>query len=77
MRVRAVCLCSGLSHAVRGRARLPACTCCLSAAGAYSLECWGGATFDVSMRFLKEDPWDRLAAIRAAAPDVPLQVRRA
>ena len=31
---------------------------------AYSLECWGGATFDVSMRFLREDPWDRLAAIR-------------
>ena len=27
---------------------------------AYSLECWGGATFDVAMRFLYEDPWDRL-----------------
>lgn len=31
---------------------------------AYSLECWGGATFDVSMRFLREDPWERLAALR-------------
>ena len=29
-------------------------------AGAFSLECWGGATFDVAMRFLYEDPWDRL-----------------
>jgi len=41
---------------------------------AYSLECWGGATFDVSMRFLREDPWDRLAAIREAVPDIPLQM---
>ena len=41
---------------------------------AYSLECWGGATFDVSMRFLKEDPWDRLAALREEVPDVPFQM---
>ena len=41
---------------------------------AYSLECWGGATFDVSMRFLNEDPWERLARIREAVPDVPLQM---
>ncbi len=41
---------------------------------AYSLECWGGATFDVSMRFLREDPWERLAAIREAVPDIPLQM---
>mmetsp|Transcript_12920 Transcript_12920/g.15781 ORF Transcript_12920/g.15781 Transcript_12920/m.15781 type:complete len:701 (+) Transcript_12920:2356-4458(+) len=41
---------------------------------AYSLECWGGATFDVSMRFLREDPWDRLAALREAVPDIPLQM---
>lgn len=40
----------------------------------YSLECWGGATFDVSMRFLHEDPWDRLAALREAVPDIPLQM---
>ncbi|CAM9680726.1 unnamed protein product, partial [Ectocarpus sp. 13 AM-2016] len=41
---------------------------------AYSLECWGGATFDVSMRFLKECPWDRLAKIREAVPDIPFQM---
>ncbi len=41
---------------------------------AYSLECWGGATFDVSMRFLREDPWERLAALREAVPDIPLQM---
>jgi hypothetical protein len=32
-------------------------------ANAYSLECWGGATFDVAMRFLYEDPWERLVSI--------------
>eukprot|EP00752_Nemacystus_decipiens_P003621 g3338.t1 len=41
---------------------------------AYSLECWGGATFDVSMRFLKECPWDRLAKMREAVPDIPFQM---
>jgi pyruvate carboxylase len=40
----------------------------------FSLEVWGGATFDVCMRFLHEDPWDRLRAIRAAAPNVLLQM---
>jgi len=39
-----------------------------------SLECWGGATFDVSMRFLTEDPWERLSLIRAAAPNLLLQM---
>jgi len=39
-----------------------------------SLECWGGATFDVSMRFLTEDPWDRLALIRKGAPNILLQM---
>ena len=39
-----------------------------------SLECWGGATFDVAMRFLHEDPWERLAALRAAIPNIPLQM---
>ncbi|MCG2841079.1 pyruvate carboxylase [Sandaracinobacter sp. RS1-74] len=39
-----------------------------------SLECWGGATFDVAMRFLTEDPWERLAAIRAGAPNLLLQM---
>ena len=39
----------------------------------FSLECWGGATFDVSMRFLNEDPWERLAKIREGAPNLLLQ----
>ncbi|MFB8266835.1 pyruvate carboxylase [Streptomyces sp. NPDC055955] len=39
-----------------------------------SLECWGGATYDVALRFLAEDPWDRLAALRAAVPNICLQM---
>ena len=39
-----------------------------------SLECWGGATFDVAMRFLKEDPWQRLRDLRAAIPNLLLQM---
>jgi len=39
-----------------------------------SLECWGGATFDVSMRFLTEDPWERLDKVRNAAPNLLLQM---
>ncbi|OAV97047.1 pyruvate carboxylase [Puccinia triticina 1-1 BBBD Race 1] len=42
-------------------------------ANAFSLECWGGATFDVAMRFLYEDPWERLRKIRRLVPNVPLQ----
>ncbi|KAI9739565.1 MAG: pyruvate carboxylase [Cirrosporium novae-zelandiae] len=41
---------------------------------AYSLECWGGATFDVAMRFLYEDPWDRLKKMRRAVPNIPFQM---
>ncbi|RQM07296.1 hypothetical protein DH86_00000997, partial [Scytalidium sp. 3C] len=40
----------------------------------YSLECWGGATFDVAMRFLYEDPWDRLRKMRALVPNIPFQM---
>ncbi len=40
----------------------------------FSLECWGGATFDVAMRFLTEDPWDRLAAIREKVPNILTQM---
>lgn len=40
----------------------------------FSLECWGGATFDVAMRFLKEDPWDRLIDIRTQVPNILLQM---
>jgi len=41
---------------------------------AYSLENWGGATFDVTMRFLRECPWDRLASMRETVPDIPFQM---
>ena len=40
----------------------------------FSIECWGGATFDVAMRFLKECPWDRLRRLRAAMPNHLLQM---
>ncbi len=40
----------------------------------FSVECWGGATFDVAMRFLKEDPWERLARFREAMPNLLLQM---
>ncbi|MGW7283682.1 pyruvate carboxylase, partial [Streptomyces sp. NPDC054844] len=39
-----------------------------------SLECWGGATYDVALRFLAEDPWERLAALREAVPNICLQM---
>ena len=40
----------------------------------FSLECWGGATFDVAMRFLNEDPWERLARVREGAPNILTQM---
>ena len=40
----------------------------------FSLECWGGATFDVAMRFLQEDPWERLSILSAKSPNVMLQM---
>lgn len=40
----------------------------------FSLECWGGATFDVALRFLKEDPWERLTELREAIPNVLFQM---
>ncbi len=43
-------------------------------AGYYSLECWGGATFDVCLRFLRENPWERLRQIKAIAKKTPLQM---
>ena len=39
-----------------------------------SVEAWGGATYDVALRFLSEDPWDRLALLRGAMPNLPLQM---
>ncbi len=42
--------------------------------GYYSVECWGGATFDVCLRYLNEDPWERLRKIRAKMPNTKLQM---
>ena len=52
---------------------LPACEI-LDKVGYWSLECWGGATFDACMRFLHEDPWERLRALRKALPNTRLQM---
>ena len=46
----------------------------LDKVGFYSLETWGGATFDSCMRFLNEDPWDRLRKLRAALPNTKMQM---
>ena len=46
----------------------------LDAIGYYSLECWGGATFDACMRFLNEDPWERLRTIRKHVKNTKLQM---
>lgn len=46
----------------------------LDSVGYYSLECWGGATFDACLRFLNEDPWDRLRALKRAMPNTKLQM---
>lgn len=43
-------------------------------AGYYSVECWGGATFDSCLRFLGEDPWERLSKIKASMPNTKLQM---
>ena len=52
---------------------LPACEV-LDTIGYWSLECWGGATFDSCMRFLNEDPWERLRKLRSAMPNTKLQM---
>lgn len=52
---------------------LPACAM-LDEIGYWSLECWGGATFDACLRFLKEDPWERLTKLKSALPKTPLQM---
>ena len=58
---------------MRTRDMLPAAER-LDAVGYRSLEVWGGATFDVCLRFLREDPWERLRALRRAMPRTPLQM---
>jgi oxaloacetate decarboxylase (Na+ extruding) subunit alpha len=52
---------------------LPACER-LDKAGYFALEAWGGATFDTCIRFLNEDPWDRLRQIKKAAPKTPIMM---
>ena len=52
---------------------LPACKI-LDNAGYYSIECWGGATFDACLRFLNEDPWERLRQLKKALPNTKLQM---
>jgi oxaloacetate decarboxylase alpha subunit len=52
---------------------LPACEV-LDSIGYWSLEVWGGATFDACLRFLNEDPWDRLRKLRKALPNTKLQM---
>ena len=52
---------------------IPACEI-LDSIGYWSLECWGGATFDSCMRFLNEDPWERLRTLKKAMPNTKLQM---
>ena len=52
---------------------LPACDM-LDNAGYYALDVWGGATFDSCLRYLNEDPWERLRALRKALPNSKLQM---
>ena len=58
---------------MRTEEMLPACEI-LDSMGYWSLECWGGATFDSCLRFLNEDPWDRLRKLKRALPNTRLQM---
>jgi pyruvate carboxylase subunit B len=62
-----------LATRMRTEDMLPACPQ-LDAVGFWSLEAWGGATFDASIRFLKEDPWERLRQLKKALPNTPIQM---
>lgn len=62
-----------LATRMRTADMLPICDR-LDRAGYWSLEVWGGATFDACLRFLKEDPWERLRALREALPNSRLQM---
>ncbi|WP_295578768.1 sodium-extruding oxaloacetate decarboxylase subunit alpha [uncultured Lamprocystis sp.] len=62
-----------LATRMRTEDLLPICPK-LDAIGYWSLECWGGATFDACVRFLKEDPWERLRQLREALPRTRLQM---
>ncbi|MEJ2552736.1 MAG: pyruvate carboxylase subunit B, partial [Gammaproteobacteria bacterium] len=58
---------------LRSEDMLPICPM-LDKVGYWSIEMWGGATFDACLRFLKEDPWERLRKLRAALPNTRLQM---
>lgn len=58
---------------MRTQDMLKACSL-LDEMGYWSIECWGGATFDVCMRYLNEDPWERLRLLKAAMPKTKLQM---
>lgn len=62
-----------LATRMRTEDMLPICDK-LDAVGYWSLEVWGGATFDACIRFLKEDPWERLRKLKAALPNTRLQM---
>lgn len=62
-----------LATRMRTEDMLPICGK-LDQAGFWSLEAWGGATFDACLRFLKEDPWERLRKLKKALPRTPLQM---
>ncbi|HTO19883.1 MAG TPA: sodium-extruding oxaloacetate decarboxylase subunit alpha [Pseudomonas sp.] len=62
-----------LATRMRTEDMLPICDK-LDRVGYWSLEVWGGATFDACVRFLKEDPWERLRQLRAALPNTRLQM---
>lgn len=62
-----------LATRMRTEDMLPICSK-LDSIGFWSLEVWGGATFDSCIRFLKEDPWERLRKLRQAMPNTPLQM---
>jgi len=62
-----------LATRMRTEDMLPACDR-LDRVGYWSLETWGGATFDACLRFLKEDPWERLRQLKQALPGTPLQM---
>ncbi|QSX34226.1 sodium-extruding oxaloacetate decarboxylase subunit alpha [Shewanella avicenniae] len=62
-----------LATRMRTEDMLPICPK-LDKVGFWSLEVWGGATFDACLRFLKEDPWERLRKLRAALPNTRLQM---
>jgi pyruvate carboxylase subunit B len=62
-----------LATRMRTRDMLPVAEL-LDKVGYFSLEVWGGATFDTCIRYLNEDPWDRLRALKAAMPNTPMQM---